>query len=94
MSEETLTKFLERVNSDASFREGVHQDPEAALAEYDLGTARSNDEAQPSDEDGLRRMSSASVQEQARIWTWVKKTLSKVFCGPGGTRSWECPKQP
>jgi hypothetical protein len=92
MTEESLTKFLERVNGDASFRERVHQDPAGALAEFDLRQPEQVALAS-SDEDMLRRLASARVQEDARFWTWVKKGLSRLFCGPGGTRSWECPEK-
>jgi hypothetical protein len=93
MTEGSLTRLLDQVNENATFHARARQDPDGALAELGLRpwepAAFTCD-----DEDALRRLASARIQEDARFWTWVKKGLSKLFCGPGGTRSWECPKAP
>lgn len=92
---EPLDRFLARVNSDPSFRKRVSQDPSGALAEFELRPAQQVALAS-SDEDALRRLASIHVQDEALWWTRVKRFFSRLFCGPGGTRtrSWECPKQP
>ncbi len=87
MTRDTATSFVERINTDEQFRTRVHSDPIAALAEYGLGTRVVGDE------DTLRRLA-AHTQPDARVWTWIKKTLSRVFCGPGGTRSPFCKTEP
>lgn len=91
MTEDTLTRFIDRINLDEQFRERARRNPVEALAELDPLMAERLGAAP--DEDWLRRLS-AGVEQDARFWTWVKKGLSKLFCGPGGTRSWECPKAP
>jgi hypothetical protein len=87
MTQDTATRFVKRINTDEQFRARVHSDPIAALAEYGLGTRVVGDE------DTLRRLA-AHTQPDARVWTWIKKTLSRVFCGPGGTRSPFCKSEP
>lgn len=92
MTEDTLTRFVERLNEDPTFRRTAQRDPAGALAQFD--PRRAEQVARASEgEDALRRLAETRVQEQARIWTWIKKQASRLFCGPGRTRSWECPKK-
>jgi hypothetical protein len=91
VTEQELRVFLEKINEDMDFRENVRRNPIGALKAAELGAIKVAPIA-PNDEDALRRLASFTLQEDARIWTWIKKTLSRLFCGPGGTRSWECPK--
>jgi hypothetical protein len=93
MKEESLKRFVERLNADPDLREEVRQDAARALVEFDLRSAEEVTRASD-DEDVLRRLASVSTEEQAWLWTRIKRGLSRLFCGPGTTRSWECPKTP
>jgi hypothetical protein len=51
------------------------------------------------DEDALRRLAGGHVQvspaEPQRLENWLSRLLcTSIFCGPPGTRDWQCPKQP
>lgn len=61
MSEETLRRFLERLNGDAAFRETVQQDAAGAFAEFGLSPTEQTALAS-NDEDALRRLAGADVQ--------------------------------
>lgn len=87
MTQDTATSFVKRINTDEQFRARAHSDPIAALAEYGLGAGLVGGE------DRLRRLA-AHTRPDARVWTWIKKKLSRVFCGPGGTRSPFCKNEP
>ena len=91
MNEEILTEIIERINSDPQFRADVQTDPITSLSVYQLRDGPANIAV---DEDALRRLSSVKIDQDARFWTWVKKQASRLFCGPGKTRSWECPSAP
>jgi hypothetical protein len=60
MSEADLRKFVERLNSDDSYREKVGEDIEAVLDEYELSAAELA-AVGTGDEDALRRLLSAEV---------------------------------
>lgn len=92
MRDDFLNELLERVNHDDHFRESLLRDPGSALAKAQFSASM---QAVPciNGEDGLRRMAAGS-QVQFRLWTWIKKTASRLLCGPGRTRSWECPAKP
>ena len=60
MSEETLRRFLERLNEDASFREGVQADPEGAFAAHGLGPSQQV-ALMSGDVDTLRRLAGGDV---------------------------------
>ena len=91
MRDEVVSRLLAQVDSEPGFRERLLREPAAALAAAGPQGAWTPALA---GEDVLRRLAGASPPGDARVWTWVKKKLSKLFCGPGGTRSWECPKKP
>ena len=60
MSEETLRRFLERLNTDAAFRESARQNPATALDEFELSAAEQAALA-TNDEDALRRLAGSDV---------------------------------
>lgn len=92
MTEDAVTKFLERVNRDEGFREKAQRDPATALAEFDLRAAEQVARA-THDEDAFRRLAS-TVEQEAAFWSGVKRFFSRIFCGPGRTRNFECKKEP
>jgi hypothetical protein len=60
MSEETLRRFIERLNVDSTFRERVTTDPLSAFGEFDLSQTECVALA-ARDEDALRRLSGNDV---------------------------------
>lgn len=60
MSEESLRRFLDRLNTDEAFREGMHSDPAGALAEFELSVTERTALGM-GDEDALRRLTGADV---------------------------------
>ena len=70
MSEETLRRVLERVNSDADFRERLQNDPGSVFGELELSPTELA-ALGTQDEDALRRLAGAEVT---------------AFMGPGGVR--------
>lgn len=60
MSDQTLQRFLDRLNADADFRESAASDPEGAFA--DLGLSATEQAAlTASDEDAMRRLTGTDV---------------------------------
>jgi hypothetical protein len=55
MSQETLRRLLERINTDQAFRERLEKDPENALREADISTVEGLALAM-NDQDALRRL--------------------------------------
>lgn len=55
MSEETLRRFIQRLNEDETFRDGVQADPESAFAAWGLSPAEQA-ALSSGDEDMLRRL--------------------------------------
>jgi hypothetical protein len=86
---------LDRVNGDKDFRARFESDTSSALAELELSYAEHR-ALTATDEDALRRMAAANVDvESARDRSWLSRLLcTRWFCGPGGTRDFNCPKQP
>ena len=89
MSEQTLQRFLERLNDDAAFRESAQADPEGAFAEFGLSPAEQT-ALSSGDEDALRRLAGIDVggfanENNLVIWgTWICYTPgSKKHCGTG-----------
>jgi hypothetical protein len=60
MSEQTLLRFLNRLNEDPAFRESAAADPEGAFAAMGLSSAEQA-ALTTGDEDALRRMSGGDV---------------------------------
>jgi hypothetical protein len=60
MSEETLKRFLDRVNSDAGFRELIERDPSAVAEEFKLSPVERL-ALGLQDEDALRRLAGTDV---------------------------------
>jgi hypothetical protein len=60
MSQEALSKFLERFLTDESFREALQNDPESAMKDYDLSPTERFALA-ANDEDALRRLTGDDV---------------------------------
>jgi hypothetical protein len=60
MSEQTLQRFLSRLNEDAAFRESAAADPEGAFAAMGLSSAEQA-ALTTGDEDTLRRMTGGDV---------------------------------
>jgi hypothetical protein len=60
MSNETLQRFLERLNNDETFLAGAAANPEAAFAAFGL-TAAERAAIISGDEDALRRLAGADV---------------------------------
>jgi hypothetical protein len=82
MSEATLQTFLERLNTDASFRESVQANPEGAFAEFGLSPA---EQAAFSlgDEDALRRLAGTDVSGHIWYTTLITKYVSSNCSTPG-----------
>jgi hypothetical protein len=97
MSEEFLRQLLERLNSDAEFRERVQNDWESIVEEFDLSPAELV-ALGTNDEDALRRLAGAEVAAYRGAdpivyirtlvtcyWCPVKDTPgSRRHCGGGG----------
>jgi hypothetical protein len=60
MSESTLRRVLERLNTDAEFREQLQRDPGSVLGELELSPAELS-ALGSQDEDALRRLAGAEV---------------------------------
>jgi hypothetical protein len=101
MSEESLRRFMERLNADAAFRDTVQRDVAAAFAEFEISPAEQVALA-CNDEDALRRLAGADVQAYAAPGTGLPaggeagveaKTFwflcTSIFCG-NVTRNYEC----
>jgi Nif11 domain len=99
MSEETLRRFLERLNTDEAFRERVKDARQFALEELDLSPAELA-AVSTQDEDALRRLVGADVAAYAGqqvgfyttnlICSWLCFTTidtpqSGRHCGTGDT---------
>jgi hypothetical protein len=99
MTEERLRSFVEQLNGDDDFRSRFEQDAAVALAEYELSPAEM-EAIVATDEDALRRMPGVELPEMrgARskcLWSWITRHICTwAFCGPPGTRDWQCPKKP
>jgi len=61
MSEETLRRFLDQLNTDGAFRDSVGQDPAGAFAQFGLSPAEQAALA-TNDEDALRRLAGQDVR--------------------------------
>ncbi|HSZ70994.1 MAG TPA: hypothetical protein VK756_11630 [Solirubrobacteraceae bacterium] len=93
MSEKELQRLVERLNKDEDFRRRVEDDTHGALAEFHLSHTEQVALA-ANDEDALRRLAGAPIDVDFSIWKWLSKYLcSRFFCGPGGTRDWQCPRK-
>lgn len=88
-------ELLDRLNRDGGFRARFASDIPAALAELELSHAHRM-ALVSTDEDALRRLSVAGQGEIEILafWSGVKRVFSRLFCGGGKTRSWECKKEP
>lgn len=96
MSEETLRRFLERLNGDASFRESVQKDAGGAFAEFGLSPAEQVALAS-NDEDALRRLAGAEVEgyllNLGNAMINLRRpidTTPEAGCQGGQTRDWNC----
>jgi hypothetical protein len=86
-----LDPLLDRLNSDADYRARFTEDPARELAGVDLVPSQWA-ALIATDEDSLRRLSPPPTPLQR---TWFSRLLcSRWFCGPPGTRNFECPKKP
>lgn len=98
MPEEELRRFLERLNRDAGFRDQLHHDLAGSLAEFDL-THTEQVALASNDEDALRRLAGVHVDigpaSPGSAENWLSRLLcTRFFCGPPGTRDWQCPRAP
>lgn len=95
MPRQEIDGLLDRLNGDAGFRARFAADIPAALTELELSHAHRM-ALVSTDEDALRRLSVAgqSEIEILALWSRIKRVFSRLFCGPGKTRSWECKKDP
>ena len=95
MQERAAQGILDRVNDDEGFRNRFEHDIPGVLAEFDLSHTEQMALAS-TDEDALRRLAGANVDMEATaFWKWLSRLLcTRWFCGPGGTRDWQCKKQP
>ena len=97
MTEEFLHTFVERLRDDAGFRGRLRRDVTTALAELDLSVPEQA-ALTSNDEDALRRLPGAAIQDASPakcFWSWVTRHICTwIFCGPPGTRDWQCPKKP
>lgn len=86
-----LDPLLDRLNADADYRARFTEDPARELAALELAPSQ-RAALTATDEDSLRRLSPASPPVQR---TWFSRLLcSRWFCGPPGTRDFDCPKKP
>ncbi len=95
MAEKELRRLLDRLNGDARFRERFQRDIPGGLAEFAFSPTQRVALA-ANDEDALRRLAAtpADIKVDA-LGGWLSRLLcSRWFCGPGGTRDWQCPKKP
>jgi|tagenome__1003787_1003787.scaffolds.fasta_scaffold20937929_2 hypothetical protein len=96
MPEQEFRTLLDRLNGDAGFRQRFQRDVPAGLGELALSpTLRLALAA--NDEDSLRRMvhTDVGVRAGAVGRNWLSRLLcTRWFCGPPGTRDWQCPKSP
>jgi hypothetical protein len=100
MSEESSRRFLERLNSDESFRTALQCDPESALADFELSPTERL-AIGTGNEDALRRLSGADVMgfmtgPAAELTKdELCKNLSLLGCHslplPGCQNTFECP---
>lgn len=60
MSEHTLQRFIDRLNTDVAFRESAVADPEGAFAAFGLSTTEQT-AITSGDEDALRRLAGVDV---------------------------------
>lgn len=93
MPEQELRSLLERLNTDAGFRERVEHDTHGALSEFHLSHTEQVALA-ANDEDALRRLAGGALDADPELWKWLTRHLcSRFFCGPPGTRDWQCPRR-
>lgn len=105
MSEETLRRFVDRLNVDAAFRETVQKDASSAFTEFGLSPAEQVALA-CNDEDALRRLAGNDVQGYlaptspqapggvvpANVDRTFLGLCTSIFCGGHTeTRDWHCP---
>jgi len=100
MREELLRKFLEKINTDEAYKERLLRDPHAALDEIGLSLEekRAMGTMEP---DALERLAHQSLSggsgavAKTTVICWITRHLCTwAFCGPPGTRDWQCPRQP
>jgi hypothetical protein len=78
MSEESLRRFLKRLDTETDFREKVQKDWDSAMEEYDLSISEEAALA-VGDEDALRRLMSAEVAGFGQELGWW---FPSALCGP------------
>jgi hypothetical protein len=88
MSEETLRRFLEQLNADASFRGRMQEDAAGAFAEFDLSPVEQM-AIMSGDEDALRRLTGLDVSGYAGQ---PETAVGSATCGWCGTIN--CPVLP
>lgn len=94
MPEEELRRLLERLQTDEEFRERIGHDTQSALSEFDLSYTERVALAS-NDEDALRRLAGAQIDIEPEFWKWVSRHICTwIFCGPPGTRDWQCRREP
>ncbi len=95
MSDGEFHRLLDRLNGDAGFRERFQHDIPGAISKLAFSPAQRVAFA-ANDEDALRRLAGTGVGIQfdaAKGW-FSRLLCTRWFCGPGGTRDWQCPKKP
>jgi hypothetical protein len=96
MADRESLKLLERLNTDRAFRGRFEIDASGALAELAFTPSRLA-AITSTDEDSLRRFAGAGVVgvECGRVKSWFTRHLCTwIFCGPPGTRDWQCKNKP
>lgn len=95
MPEKEFLKLLDRLNGDSRFRERFQRDVSGGLAEFAFSPTQRVGLA-ANDEDALRRLAGTSFDMKLDASrSWLSRLLcTRWFCGPGGTRDFQCPKQP
>jgi hypothetical protein len=86
MSDKTLLRFLERLNTDSSFLESAVANPEGAFAAFGL-TSAEQAAIRSGDEDALRRMTGMDVSG----YMLGSSSSSIIYTGGGRPRPTDTP---
>ena len=94
MSENELRRLLDRLNGGAGFRERFQRDIPGGVARLAFSPAQGA-AITATDEDALRRLAAPPVDAHVHNAKILSRLLcTRMFCGPGKTRNWECPDEP
>jgi hypothetical protein len=74
-----LRRFLDRLNSDESFKESVRKDPASVLAQFEL-SASEQAALGTGDEDALRRLSGMDVAGYVLVTPACSRVCSMMGC--------------